>query len=177
MKIKHYRFLLLFLLVFGLSSCGKPERPRLVIGENPINETVATSSLALATTTSEIQQQTEPPVEEIEVNTRIPLTIPVVSGYVIVKEKIPVLDIKMPVPETAVVVTAVSTAVVAVATTSITSSLFEPIKKKVQKFLQGKIDKWKENRKKKKDSLANLKTQPKTKNTKSKSSEHSSDSE
>jgi len=96
MKTKHYRFLLplfLFLLIFGLSSCAKPERPRLVISENPINETAATSSLALATTTSEIQQQTEPPVEEIEVNTRTPLTIPVVSGYAIVKEKIPVLDI------------------------------------------------------------------------------------
>ena len=61
--------------------------------------------------------------------------------------KIPVLDIKMPVPETAVVVTAVSTAVVAVATTSITSSLFEPIKKKVQKQLQAKVNKWKEKRK------------------------------
>ena len=82
---------------------------------------------------------------------------------------IPVLDIKMPVPETAVVVTAVSTALVAVATTSITSSLFEPIKKKVQKFLQKKIDKWKEDRKKKKVSSANLKMQQKTKNTKSKS--------
>ena len=96
MKTKHYRFLLplfLFLLIFGLSSCAKPERPRLVISENPINEIAATSSLALATTTSEIQQQTEPPVEEIEVNTRTPLTIPVVSGYAIVKEKIPVLDI------------------------------------------------------------------------------------
>ena len=96
MKTKHYRFLLplfLFLLIFGLSSCGKPERPRLVIGENPINETAATSSLALATTTSEFQQQTEPSVEEIEINTRIPLTIPVVSGYAVVKEKIPVLDI------------------------------------------------------------------------------------
>ena len=93
MKTKHYRFLLLFLLVFGLSSCGKPERPRLVIGENPINETVATSSLALATTTSEIQQQTEPSVDEIEVNTQTPAAIPVVSGYAIVKEKIPVLDI------------------------------------------------------------------------------------
>ena len=96
MKTKHYRFLLplfLFLLIFGLSSCAKPERPRLVISENPINEIATTSSLALATTTSEIQQQTEPPVEEIEVHTRIPLTIPVVSGYAIVKEKIPVLDI------------------------------------------------------------------------------------
>ena len=45
--------------------------------------------------------------------------------------KIPVIDIQMPVPEPAVVVTAVTTAVVAVATTSVTSSLFEPIKKKV----------------------------------------------
>ena len=34
--------------------------------------------------------------------------------------KIPVIDIQMPIPETAVVVTAVTTAVVAVATTSVT---------------------------------------------------------
>ena len=71
------------------------------------------------------------------------------------KLNIPVLDIDVPVPETAVVVTAVTTAVVAVATTTVTQSLFEPIKKKVQKFLQKKIDKWKENRKQKKESLAN----------------------
>ena len=63
--------------------------------------------------------------------------------------KIPVIDIQMPIPETAVVVTAVTTAVVAVATTSVTQSLFEPIKKKVQKQLQAKVNKWKENRKKK----------------------------
>ena len=66
--------------------------------------------------------------------------------------KIPVIDIKMPVPETAVVVTAVTTAVIAVTTTTVTQSLFEPIKKKVQKQLQAKVNKWKENRKKKKDS-------------------------
>ena len=66
--------------------------------------------------------------------------------------KIPVIDIQMPVPETAVVVTAVTTAVIAVTTTTITQSLFEPIKKKVQKQLQAKVNKWKENRKKKKDS-------------------------
>ena len=66
--------------------------------------------------------------------------------------KIPVLDIQMPIPETAVVVTAVTTAVIAVATTTVTQSLFEPIKKKVQKQLQAKVNKWKENRKKKKDS-------------------------
>ena len=68
------------------------------------------------------------------------------------KLKIPVIDIQMPIPETAVVVTAVTTAVVAVATTSVTQSLFEPIKKKVQKQLQAKVNKWKETRKKKKDS-------------------------
>ena len=68
------------------------------------------------------------------------------------KLQIPVLDIQMPIPETAVVVTAVTTAVVAVATTSITQSLFEPIKKKVQKQLQAKVNKWKENQKTKKDS-------------------------
>ena len=73
--------------------------------------------------------------------------------------KIPVLDIQMPIPETAVVVTAVTTAVVAVATTSVTQTLFEPIKKKVQKQLQAKVNKWKENRKKKRDSSENLKTE------------------
>jgi len=71
------------------------------------------------------------------------------------KLKIPVLDFDVPIPETAVVVTAVTTAVVAVATTTVTQSLFEPIKKKVQKQLQAKVNKWKENRKKKKESLAN----------------------
>ena len=73
--------------------------------------------------------------------------------------KIPVLDIQMPIPETAVVVTAVTTAVVAVATTSVTQTLFEPIKKKVQKQLQAKVNKWKENRQKKKDSLEKSKTE------------------
>ena len=73
--------------------------------------------------------------------------------------KIPVLDIKMPIPETAVVVTAVTTAVVAVATTSLTQTLFEPIKKKVQKQLQAKVNKWKENSQKKKDSSTKSKTE------------------
>jgi len=73
--------------------------------------------------------------------------------------KIPVIDIKMPIPETAVVVTAVTTAVIAVTTTTITQSLFEPIKKKVQKQLQTKVNKWKENQKKKKDSSPKSKTE------------------
>ena len=65
------------------------------------------------------------------------------------KLKIPVIDIQMPIPETAVVVTAVTTAVIAVATTTVTQSLFEPIKKKVQKQLQSKVDAWKKKRKEK----------------------------
>ena len=73
--------------------------------------------------------------------------------------RIPVINIQMPVPETAVVVTAVTTAVIAVTTTTVTQSLFEPIKKKVQKQLQAKVNKWKENRKKKKDSSKNSKTE------------------
>ena len=73
--------------------------------------------------------------------------------------KIPVIDIKMPIPETAVVVTAVTTAVLAETTTTITQSLFEPIKNKVQKQLQAKVNKWKEKRKKKRDSSENLKTE------------------
>ena len=75
------------------------------------------------------------------------------------KLQIPVLDIQMPLPEPAVVVTAVTTAVVAVGATSVTQTLFEPIKKKVQKQLQAKVNKWKENRKKKKDSSENSKTE------------------
>ena len=73
--------------------------------------------------------------------------------------KIPVIDIKVPIPETAVVVTAVTTAVIAVTTTTVTQSLFEPIKKKVQKQLQAKVNKWKENQKKKKDSSKSSKTE------------------
>ena len=61
--------------------------------------------------------------------------------------KVPVIDIQVPIPEPAVVITAVTTAVVAVATTTVTQSLFEPIKKKVQKQLQAKVNKWKEQRK------------------------------
>ena len=75
------------------------------------------------------------------------------------KLTIPKLDIEIPLPETAVVVTAVTTAVVAVGATSVTQTLFEPIKKKVQKQLQAKVNKWKENRKNKKDSSKNSKTE------------------
>ena len=68
--------------------------------------------------------------------------------------KIPVIDIEMPIPETAVVVTAVTTAVIAVTTTTITQSLFEPSKKNVQKQLQKRIDAWKKKRKEKTSSAS-----------------------
>ena len=68
---------------------------------------------------------------------------------------IPILDIPVPVPSPEVLITAVTTAVAAVATTTLAQPLFDVIKKKAQKFLQGKVDKWKQQRKKKKDSLEN----------------------
>jgi len=71
------------------------------------------------------------------------------------KVQIPVLDIQMPLPTAEVVATATYAAVAAVATTTLATPFFDQIKKKLQKFIQGKIDKWKE--KKKKESLENLK--------------------
>ena len=81
MRLKYRKFLSFFflsLLIFGFSSCSKPERPILVTGENLIEEIVATSSLPLITTPSEIQQQSESPVEDTEINSQISLTIPTV---------------------------------------------------------------------------------------------------
>ena len=69
------------------------------------------------------------------------------------KMQIPVLDIQMPLPTAEVVATATYAAVAAVATTTLATPFFDQIKKKLTKFLQGKVNKWKENRKKKKDSL------------------------
>ena len=68
------------------------------------------------------------------------------------KMQIPVLDIQMPLPTAEVVATATYAAVAAVATTTLATPFFDQIKKKLTKFLQGKINKWKEKRKKKKDS-------------------------
>ena len=67
--------------------------------------------------------------------------------------QIPVIDIKLPLPTAEVVATATYAAVAAVATTTLATPFFDKIKKQVQKFLQKKVDKWKENRQKKKESL------------------------
>ena len=64
--------------------------------------------------------------------------------------QLPVIDIKLPLPTAEVVATATYAAVAAVATTTLATPFFNKIKKQVQKFLQKKVDKWKENRQKKK---------------------------
>ena len=66
--------------------------------------------------------------------------------------KIPFIKQPVPQPSTEVIVTAVTTAVTAVAATTLTQPIIESIRKKVQKFLQDKILKWRKNRKNKKDS-------------------------
>ena len=73
---------------------------------------------------------------------------------VIPKLDIPILDIQMPLPEPAVVVTAVTTAVVAVATTTVAQTFFEPIQKHVKKQLQKRVDAWKKKRKEKKEKVS-----------------------
>ena len=65
------------------------------------------------------------------------------------KLKLPNLP-PIPIPSTEVLVTTSIAAVTAVAATTFTQPIIENIKKKVQKFLHGKINKWKENRLKKK---------------------------
>ena len=66
--------------------------------------------------------------------------------------KIPFIKQPVPRPSTEVVVVAATTAVTAVAATTLTQPIIESIRKKVQKFLQDKIAKWRKNRKNKKDS-------------------------
>ncbi len=66
---------------------------------------------------------------------------------------LPVIKIDLPLPTAEVVATATYAAVAAVATTTLATPFFDKIKKQVQKFLQKKVDKWKENRKKRKTSL------------------------
>ena len=66
--------------------------------------------------------------------------------------KIPFIKQPIPQPSTEVVVTALTTAVVAVSTTTLSQPIIEWIRKKIQKFLQDKITKWRKNRKNKKDS-------------------------
>ena len=69
---------------------------------------------------------------------------------------LPVIKIELPLPTAEVVATATYAAVAAVATTTLATPLFDKIKKQIQKFLQKKVDKWKQQRQQNlKDSLKN----------------------
>ena len=66
--------------------------------------------------------------------------------------KIPFIKQPIPQPSTEVIVVAATTAITAVAATTLTQPIIEWIRKKVQKFLQDKITKWRKNLMNKKDS-------------------------
>ena len=89
---------------------------------------------------SDLRDQEDKPVKTVE-ETPTPPTL-----------KIPFIKQPIPQPSTEVIVTAVTTAITAVAATTVTQPLIEWIRKKVQKFIQGKINKWRQNRQKRKDS-------------------------
>ena len=63
----------------------------------------------------------------------------------------------IPIPPADILVTTTVAAVTAVAATTVAQPVIEQIKKRLQKFLQGKINKWKQNRQKRKDSLQSSK--------------------
>ena len=94
---------------------------------------------------SDLRDQEDKPVKTVE-ETPTPPTL-----------KIPFVKQPIPQPSTEVIVTAVTTAVTAVAATTLTQPIIESIRKKVQKFLQDKIAKWRKNRKNKEDSSKDLK--------------------
>ena len=71
------------------------------------------------------------------------------------KFEVPFFNFEVPLPTTEVVMAATYAAVSAVAVTTFAQPFFNTIKKKLQKSIQGKVDKWKQNRQKKKDSLPN----------------------
>ena len=89
---------------------------------------------------SELRDQEDEPVKTVE-ETPEPPTL-----------KIPFIKQPVPAPSTEVVVTALTTAVVAVSTTTLSQPIIEWIRKKVQKFLNDKITKWRKNLTNKKDS-------------------------
>ena len=90
---------------------------------------------------SDLRDQEEEPVKTVEEEPPEPPTL-----------KIPFIKQPLPRPSTEVVVVAATTAVTAVAATTLTQPIIEWIRKKVQKFLQDKITKWRKNLTNKKDS-------------------------
>ena len=95
---------------------------------------------------SDLRDQEDEPVKTVEEKPPEPPTL-----------KIPFIKQPVPQPSTEVVVVAATTAITAVAATTVTQPLIEWIRKKVQKFIQDKINKWRQNRQKRKDSLQSSK--------------------
>ena len=73
----------------------------------------------------------------------------------------PVLNLPLippiPIPPAEILGPTVITAVTAVAATTVATPIIQDIKERITKFLNNKIKKWKENRKKKRESLQNSK--------------------
>ena len=92
---------------------------------------------------SDLRDQEDEPVKTVEEKPPEPPTL-----------KIPFIKQPVPRPSTEVVVVAATTAITAVAATAVTQPLVEWLRKKVQKLLQNKINKWRQSRQKKKDSSA-----------------------
>ena len=90
---------------------------------------------------SDLRDQEDEPVETVEEKPPEPPTL-----------KIPFIKQPVPRPSTEVVVVAATTAITAVAATTLTQPIIEWIRKKIQKFLQDKITKWRKNLTNKKDS-------------------------
>ena len=90
---------------------------------------------------SDLRDQEDEPVKTVEEKPPEPPTL-----------KIPFIKQPVPRPSTEVVVVAATTAITAVAATTVTQPLIEWIRKKVQKFLNKKINKWTQNRQKREDS-------------------------
>ena len=89
---------------------------------------------------SDLRDQENEPVKTVE-ETPEPPTL-----------KIPFIKQPVPQPSTEVIVVAATTAITAVAATTLTQPIIEWIRKKIQKFLQDKITKWRKNLTNKKDS-------------------------
>ena len=90
---------------------------------------------------SDLRDQEDEPVKTVEEEPPEPPTL-----------KIQFIKQPVPQPSTEVVVVAATTAITAVAATTLTQPIIEWIRKKVQKFLQDKITKWRKNLTNKKDS-------------------------
>ena len=117
-----------------------PKVPEIKTVEIPLPTADVPYYIPMVVPPSDLRDQEDEPVKTVE-ETPEPPTL-----------KIPFIKQPIPQPSTEVIVTAVTTAVTAVAATTLTQPLIEWIRKKVQKFLQDKITKWRKNLKNKKDS-------------------------